>query len=49
MKASERNIEDSENKNKIRERYRGIDPSEIEVIPAKKTNYLELTEKKDSK
>ena len=46
MKDSERNISDSENKSKIRERYKGIDPSEIEVIPATHTNLLNISDQK---
>ncbi len=46
MKESERNISDSENKSKIRERYKGIDPSEIEVIPATHTNLLNISDQK---
>ena len=34
MKASKRRIRNSEHKGEIREKYKGIDPSEIEVIPA---------------
>ncbi len=37
MNESERNRTESDRKKKIRERYKGVDPSELEVIPAKES------------
>ena len=46
MKGSKRRIRNSEHKNEIRDKYRGVDPSEIEVIPANEDNDLDIENRK---
>lgn len=46
MKASKRRVRNSEHKGAIREKYRGIDPSEIEVIPANEDSNLDIENRK---
>ena len=46
MNASERKLDASERNAKIKERFRGIDPSEIEVIPATVQEVTDITEQK---
>ena len=48
MKASEEKLSKSQQKEKIRKRYKGIDPDELEVIPAlpKEELYDENKEKR---
>ena len=46
MKASKRRIRNSEHKVEIREKYKGIDPSEIEVIPANEESDLDIENRK---
>ena len=46
MKATKRRIRNSEHKSEIREKYRGIDPSEIEVIPANEDSDLDIENRK---
>ena len=48
MKASEEKLSKSQQKEKIRKRYKGIDPEELEVIPAlpKEELYDENKEKR---
>lgn len=45
MTEAEKQIVDTERKQKIRSRYRGIDPSELEVIPAKPVDEVSLADK----
>ena len=45
MISSEKQAEASQRKQKIRERYKGIDPSELEVIPAKESEDLSVTQR----
>lgn len=46
MKATKRRIRNSEHKGEIREKYKGIDPSEIEVIPANEDSDLDIENRK---
>ena len=46
MKASKRRIRNSEHKAEIRDKYKGVDPSEIEVIPADEDNVLDIENRK---
>ena len=46
MKASKRRIRNSEHKAEIRDKYKGVDPSEIEVIPADEDNALDIENRK---
>lgn len=46
MKASKRKVRNSERKGEIREKYKGIDPSEIEVIPADEDNNIDIENRK---
>lgn len=46
VKASKRRIRNSEHKGEIREKYKGIDPSEIEVIPANEESDLDIENRK---
>ena len=46
VKASKRRIRNSEHKGEIREKYKGIDPSEIEVIPANEDSDLDIENRK---
>ena len=45
MTDSEKQLAEAERKQKIRDRYKGIDPSELEVIPAKPADLTVLTER----
>ena len=46
MKASKRKVRNSDHKGEIREKYKGIDPSEIEVIPADEDNSIDIENRK---
>ena len=46
MKATKRRVRNSEHKGEIREKYKGIDPSEIEVIPANEDSDLDIENRK---
>ena len=46
VRASRRKVRDSDHKSFIREKYKGIDPSEIEVIPATEDNNIDLENRK---
>ena len=46
MDELEKQIAESDEKKKIRNRYKGIDPSELEVIPAKPVDEISLSDKR---
>ena len=46
MTESEKQIAEDNRKQKIRDRYKGIDPSELEVIPAKPVDEVALSERR---
>ena len=46
MTESEKQTAEDNRKQKIRDRYKGIDPSELEVIPAKPVDEVALSERR---
>ena len=46
MNTSKRKVRNADNKGAIREKYKGIDPSEIEVIPANEEDTIDIENRK---